>query len=296
VWARYPEYATVEAVTRADCIALQKKMFDPSRMVVAVYGDFQADEMMKLLSTKLGDWKGSGVALPPLPPVPTDAKPRIVFAPKDDATQSGIVVAHTGFRADDPDYPAMDVYETALGGGFQSRLVNRIRSQRGLAYATGATTGEDYTKPGLWLAYSLTRGDSTMTAHDLLREEVKKSVEQPFTADEVKAAQSTVENAFVFRFEQPSDVLFRSAYYETIGYPQDFLRKYQEGLKGVDAAKVSEAARRKIHPDREVTVIVGHEKDFDRPLESAGLPVERIDITIPPPPAKRAVTPKRRTP
>jgi len=297
VWARYPEYATVEAVTRADCRELQRRMFDPSRLVIAVYGDFHADDMARLLTAKLGDWKPSGVPLPPNPPVPADAKPRIVFAPKDDATQSGIIIAHTGFRADDPDYPAMDVYETALGGGFQSRLVNRIRSQRGLAYATGATTGEDYTRPGLWLAYSLTRGDSTMVAHDLLREEVKKSVEQPFTDDEVRVARATVENTFVFRFEQPSNVLFRSAYYEVIGYPQDFLRRYQDGLHDVSAAKVGEAARRKVHPDRLVTVIVGHEKDFDRPLESAGLPVERVDISIPPPPAaKPAARPKRRAP
>jgi len=296
VWARYPEYATVEAVTRADCIALQRKIYDPSRMVVAVYGDFDANEMGRLLAAKLGDWKPSGVPLPPNPPVPTDAKPRVVFAPKDDATQSGIIVAHTGFRADDPDYPAMDVYATALGGGFQSRLVNRIRSQRGLAYATGSSTGAGYTRPGTWLAYSLTRGDSTMTAHELLREEVKKSVDQPFTDDEVKVARATVENTFVFNFEQPSDVLFRSAYYEVTGYPQDFLRKYQQGLQSVDAAKLGEAARRKIHHDRMVTVIVGHEKDFDRPLESAGLPVERVDISIPPPPAKHAPAPKRRAP
>ena len=32
--------------------------------------------------------------------------------------------------------------------------------------------------------------------------------------------------------------------------------------------------------------MVGKEKDFDRPLESAGLPVERVDISIPPPPSK----------
>jgi hypothetical protein len=32
-------------------------------------------------------------------------------------------------------------------------------------------------------------------------------------------------------------------------------------------------------------VVVGKEKEFDRALATAGLPVERVDITIPPPPS-----------
>ncbi len=286
VWARYPEYATVEAVTRADCRELHRKMFEPSRLVLAIYGDFHAPEMLKLLESTLGVWKGAGTKLPPTPPVPADAKPRLVFAPKEDVTQSGVVVAHVGFRVDDPDDAAMDVYETALGGGFQSRLVNKIRSERGLAYATGAQAGSDYTRPGLFLAFTLTKSESTMTAHDLLRQEVRRSVTDPFTDEEVRLARNTVENTFVFKFEQPSDVLFRAAYYEVVGYPQDFLDRYQQSLRAVTGETVSAAARRKVHPDRLVTVIVGKEKDFDHPLESAGLPVERVDITIPPPPSK----------
>ena len=281
LWSRIPEYATVENVTRGDCIELHRKVFDPSHMVIAIYGDFNSAAMLKLLDRSLGDWKGSGTPVPPLPPVPTNAEPRLVFAPKDDVTQSGIIVAQAGFRADDPDFPAMDVYQTALGGGFQSRLMNKIRSERGLAYATGATAGEDYLKPGVFLAYSLTQSESTMTALGLLREEVRRSVAAPFTDEEIRLARNTVENAFVFRFEDPADILFRAAYYELAGYPQDFLRSYQRGVQNVTRATVSAAARRKIHPDRLVTVIVGKEADFDAPLKSAGQTIERVDLSIP---------------
>jgi zinc protease len=285
-YARHPEYATVEAVTRADCVELHRKLFEPSRTVIAVYGDFKSADMKKLLTNKFGSWKGANIALPAQPPVPADSKPRLLFAPKDDVTQSGIVLTHLGFRADDPDYPPMDVYSTALGGGFQSRLVNEIRTKRGLAYATGSTAGEGYLRPGVFFAYSLTRGDSTMTALDLLRKEVKRTVDAPFTDEELRVAKQSVENGFVFNFERPSSVLFRAAYFDVVGYPQDFLQTYQKGLQSVSAASVQAAAQRKVHPDKFVTVVVGKEKDFDKPLESAGLPVERVDITIPPPPSK----------
>ena len=40
-YARKPEYATVEAITREDCQKLQAQVFQPNRMVLAVYGDFK---------------------------------------------------------------------------------------------------------------------------------------------------------------------------------------------------------------------------------------------------------------
>jgi zinc protease len=284
-WARVPEYATVEAVTRDDCLALYRKVFEPGRLVVAVYGDFATADMKKLLESHLGQWQGAGQPLPPQPPVPDDARPRLVFAPKEDVTQSGIVLGQLGFRTDDPDYPAMDVYQTALGSGSASRLMNEIRTRRGLAYFTGARAGDDYLRPGVFLAFTLTRGDSTLTALELLRSEVTKTVDAPFTADELTQAKNATENSFVFKFEKPSSVLWRAAFYEMLGYPQDFLQRYQQGLQQVTAQSVLDAARRKVHPDRFVAIVVGKEKDFDRPLESAGLPVERVDISIPPPPS-----------
>lgn len=283
-YARQPEYVTVNAVRREDCLRLHGEVFEPSRAVLAVYGDFRGGALRTLLQEQIGDWKGAGVPLPPQPPSKADAAPRLVFAPKDDVTQSGIVLTHLGYRADDPDQAAMDVYQMALGGGFQSRLVKHIRTARGLAYSTGAIGGEGYPRPGVFIAYSLTRGDSTLTALELLREEVRKSVEAPFTAEELAAAKQSVQNAFVFNFEDPAAVLYRAATYEVYGYPQDFLERYQRALEVVSAETVLAAARRKVHPDALVAVVVGKEADFERPLQSAGLQVERVDIRIPPPP------------
>jgi zinc protease len=287
-YARKPEYATVEAIGAADCRRLHDAVFVPNRMIVAIYGDFKSAAMKKLLTNHFGAWKKSANAAPipgPEAPKPTA---HLVFAAKEDVTQSGLVLAEPGSRADDPDYAAMQVFEQALGGGFQSRLFGRIRTQRGLAYAAGCNSGTDFARPGVFYAYTLTRSDSTMTALELLRHEVGLTTREPFTPEELAAAKQSVQNGFVFHFEEPSQTLFRQAFYEFVGYPTDFLDRYQKGLDVVDADAVLAAARRKIHPDQQVVIVVGKETDFDRKLESAGLPVERVDITIPPPPSKHA--------
>ena len=288
-YARKPEYATVEAVTREDCQQLHARVFQPNRMVVAVYGDFKSAEMKKLLAAKFGDWKQGDAAAVPPPPVPKETRQRLVFAPKDDVTQTGVILAQMGFKADDPDYASMNVLGTALGGGFQSRLINKIRTERGLAYAAGAQPGADFIKPGVLVAYTLTRNDSALTAFELLRKETVRVTAEPFTDEELKTAKESVQNGLVFEFAEPSAILFRSAYYELTGYPLDFLDRYQKALEGVTATSVLEAAKRKIHPDQLVAIVVGKEKEFEKPLDSMGMQVERVDITIPPPPSKLAV-------
>ena len=285
-WARQPEYATVEPITAADCRALHAKVFVPERMVLAVYGDFKSADMKKMLASRFDDWKKSGTPEPVLPPTPAKVEGKLVFAPKEDVTQTGIVVAQPCIRVDDPDYAAMQVLEQGLGGGFASRMFSRIRTQRGLAYGTGASAGADYQKPGVFIAYSLTKSESTMVALDLVREEVRRVTEAPFSAEEMDVAKSAVVNAFVFNFEDPSQTLFRAAQYEATGYPQDFLARYQKALESLTAAEVLAAAKRKITPSHQVVILVGKESDFDRPLASVGLPIERVDVTIPPPPSK----------
>jgi len=285
-YARVPEYATVEAITRADCVKLHAQCFAPNRTVLVIYGDFKKQDMQRAVAAIFGDWKRDPAASPALPALPARAGNRVVFAPKDDVTQSAVVLAHVGFKADSPDYADMEVLERALGGGFQSRLFNHIRTQRGLAYATGAVSGSGFMRPGLFFAYSLTRNDSVMAALDLVRDEVRRITREPVTPEELAAARDAVQNSFVFNFEQPSAVAFRAGFYELAGYPQDFLQRYQKAIGGVTAASMLAAAQRQIEPDKLVTVIVGKENEFDRPLESIGPPVERMDITIPPPPSK----------
>jgi len=251
-------------------------------MVLAVYGDFRTADMKRRLAAMFGGWKRSATPAPNLPAVPERAQQRLFFAPKDDVTQSVLAIAGIGHRVDDPDHAAMDVVERALGGGWQSRLNRRIRTERGLAYSTGASAGAGYLRPGMFMAWSLTRNDSALTALGLLRGELEGILRAPLGDDEFRAAKESVQNQFVFNFEQRSAALFRAAHYQVLGYPANSLAIYQRALEAVTPAKAFEAARRRIRPGECSVIVVGKEKEFEGALEREGLPVERVDIAIPP--------------
>ena len=285
-WARIPEHATVDAITRADCRRLHDRVFVPERMVIAVSGDVRGAARKRGLAAVFANWKRGGTPVPVLPAVAAHTQPRFFFAPKDDVTQSALLVVGLGHRIDDPTHASMDVVEQALGGGALSRLNRHIRTERGLAYTTGASAGAEYLKPGVFMAYTFTRNDSALTALALLRGELEDIVRAPLGEGEFREARESVLNKFVFNFEQRSAALFRAAYYQELGYPTDFLERYQRALEAVTPASAFAAARLHIRPGEMSIVVVGKEKEFEHPIEKEGLPVERVDITIPPPAAR----------
>jgi len=61
------------------------------------------------------------------------------------------------------------------------------------------------------------------------------------------------------------------------------MERYQRALAEVTPATALEAARRRIRPDHMTVIVVGKESEFERPLAGEGLPVQRLDIRIPPP-------------
>ena len=283
-WARIPEHATVDAVDTAACRDLCARVFVPERMVLAFYGDFRTADLRKQLAAAFAGWRPSGTPAPRFPAAADRVHPRLLFAQKDDVTQSVLLVTGPGLRVDAPDAAAMDVVEQALGRGGQSRLDRHIRTQRGLAYSTGAAAGEEYLRPGEFMAWSLTRNDSALTALGLLRQELRVISQAPLDSEEFVVAKQSVENQLVFNFEQRSAVLFRAAYYEVLGYPADFLARYQRSLAAVTREATFAAARARIQPDNMAVVVVGNAKQFERTLQSVGLPVTKVDIRIPPGP------------
>src|SRR6185503_12321817 len=118
--------------------------FHPDRIILTVYGDFDPAKIRKTIEKSFGDWAKSTRPLPPDPTVQPSKISGTFVIEKSDMTNSFVAVAHEGFRMDDPDYPAMDVYNQVMGGGFSSRLFNEIRDKRGLAYAAGGTIGAGY--------------------------------------------------------------------------------------------------------------------------------------------------------
>jgi len=284
-YARVPEYATVAAVTRQDLLDWQRAHIHPNNIILGVAGDFDSAAMEKKLREAFGAWaKGPAAKKEEIQFQP--AKPGYYLIPKEDVNQSSIRMVDLGTTRDNPDYYAIQVFNEAFGGGFSSRLLRKIRTEKGLAYAVGGGIGTAFDHPGILRLSMGTKSATTAESIHALYDEIDNLTKHPITDDEIKRAKDSILNSFVFNFDSPEKVLRERMAYEFYGYPADFLEKYRVGVEKVQKADVQRVAAKYLRKDQLAVLVVGNTSEFDKPLSSLG-PVTNLDITIPPPPGEQ---------
>jgi len=282
------EYATVDRIDRDDIVRFYERYFFPSNIMLAVIGDFSTADMKAKLEREFGGWTVKQPPVPPFPPVNAKPEPGIFVATKTDVTQTFFTLGHLDGELRDPDYPALEVMADILGGGFHSRLVQRVRTKLGYAYDVSAFWGANYDHPGVFEISGSTKSASTTETIKVIEEEVAKIRTTEVTAEELESAKQTVANSFVFNFDTPAKTLNRILRYDYYGYPRDFIDRYQRAIQAVTRQDVLRVAREHIKPKELTILAVGNPQQFGTPLATLGLPVASIDLTIPEPAEAKA--------
>lgn len=284
-YARIPEYATISAVTREDLVKWHDTYVHPNNIILGIVGDFDSAQMEAKLREAFGSWKRAD--MPKEPEIEfTSAKPGYYLIKKDDVNQSNIRMVALGTTRRNPDYYAIEVFNEAFGGGFSARLIQSIRTAKGLAYAVGGGIGTRFDHPGMLQLIMGTKSGSTVEAIKALDQQIDELKTRPVTDAEIARAKDAILNAFVFNFDTPDKVLRERMAYEFYGYPADFLEQYRAGIEKVTTADVARVAAKYVHKDQLAVLVVGNTSQFDQPLSSLGQ-VTDVDITIPPPPGEK---------
>lgn len=292
-YARHAEYSTIDAITRGDLMEFYQYFYHPENMSLAVWGDFDAAEMLTQIKARLEDWPRVDNPVPPLPEASKLQPRKVLVADKEDVTQTWFAAGHLGMRMDDPDYYSMIVMNRILGGSFGSRLFNEVRSRLGLSYGVGSSAGAGMAHEGAFMAYCGTKNSTVEQAMKAVLAEIDKIRTAEVSDAELKRAKDAMLNSYVFNFEQKNQTLSRLQRYEFFGYPSDFLEQYPDKIRAVDKASVMDVAERRIHPEEFAIVAVGKKSEWDGDLSDIG-PVEELDISIPEPegPEFPAATPE----
>lgn len=279
-YAREAEYATIASITRDDLLAFHRKYVHPNNIVLGLSGDFDAAKMEAKLRQAFGSWAKGPQAPTAAPTDITPAKPGVYFVAKDDVTQSNIYLVHSGTTRANPDYYALALMNEIFGGAFTGRLFNEIRTARGLAYGVSGSVGADWDHPGLFRSWMGTKSGSTVEAVNALKGELTNLIAKPATAEEVAQAKEAILNAYVFTVDSKAKVLRQRMELEFYGFPANYYEQYPANIRKVTAEDVARVAKKYVHPEQIAVLVVGKEKDFDKPLSTLGT-VTPIDITIP---------------
>ncbi len=250
------ELDTTAALTVADLRAFHARWYRTDWAVVAIMGDVsreEADTIARRLTANLPRADGPVPPLPPVAPLAAAVERRIDHP----ASQSHILMGQPGMKRTDPDYFPLFVGNYVLGGGgFASRLVDEVRQKRGLAYSSYS-----YFSPlaagGAFQVGLQTKKEQSAQALAVVRETVRRFITDGPTAAELDAAKQNLVGGFPLRIDSNRKI---HDYLAVIGFydlPLDYLDQFVARIEAVTVDQVRDAFRRRLDPDRMVTVVVG---------------------------------------
>ncbi|MGB7444213.1 MAG: pitrilysin family protein [Coleofasciculaceae cyanobacterium] len=282
-YARTVEYKTLDNISREDVLAFYQQYFHPENLILGIVGDFNTAKMQKLIEKKFGQWQSASISAKPMVPEASQAKKGgVFFVNQPQLSQSYIQMGHLGGKRDNPDYPALSVLNE-LFNGFGGRLFNQVRSRQGLAYSVYGYWSAAYDYPGIFIAGGQTRSEATVPLIKALLSEIEQIRNTSVKPEVLKRAKEGVMNSFVFNFQDPSQTLSRLMRYEYYGYPEDFIFQYRKGVEATTVADIQRVAKKYLHPDEIITLVVGNAETILPPLSSLSEKVTSVDITIPEP-------------
>lgn len=257
--------ASVDAITREDLLAFHQRWFFPGNFVVSASGDFDRAEMIAKLEKLFADWPWTGTPPPPIPQDLVMAAPGVYLVNKD-VNQGRVTMQLPGVLRSNPDYfPLMIMNDILGGGGFTSRLVNRVRSDEGLAYAVSSVFPPGVYYPPTFRAGFQSKSGTVAYAIAIILEEIKRIAAEPVTNEELENSKRGFIDRLPRSFASKAQIVGVFANEEFTGRYQtdpDYWQHVATKIKAVTKDDVQRVARKYLTPEKLVILVVGNKDDI----------------------------------
>ncbi len=232
--------------------AYHKAHFVPGNLVLAAAGNVEHDKVLHLASKvglsmqrAQGSQREQGTAVSAISALsmqPRETASPIVIRHRDDLEQAHLIIATPFVAAPDDRRYAADLVANMLGGGTSSRLWQRIREERGLAYSVGASAVM-YQDAGVFSVFAGTSRDQTREVVELSIAEMRSVLQDGFTADELELAKAQSRAAVLLSLEDSASRVSSLAQCELVHGRQISVEETLAGINAVTLDDCSELVR-----------------------------------------------------
>ncbi len=230
-------------------------VYQPQNAIFSVVGNVEADLVQRYLEQYFVRGSGQNLSDAQAPTIPPLTESKYLTYAKDDSNQLHIYKGWFAPQLSHPDYPAMVVLNTILGGaGLTSRLFIELRDKQGLAYMVRSQyESSKYT--GLFYLYIGTEPNNRQKALKGFEVECQKLIDQPVGHQELEEAKENILGRRVVFMETAAQQAAYIGNQLALGVSVADLDAITERIQAVSAMEVQAVAQKYLTQPSVITAV-----------------------------------------
>ncbi len=259
----------INGFTVNDMKNFYKKYSTANNSFVIVVGDIKKDELKKKLEKSFGKWQKGNVKEDKINE-PVQVASRIVYLiDKPGAAQSVISIGRIGTTRMTPDYNAIVVMNTLLGGSFTSRLNQNLREKHGYTY--GASSRFMFRpSPGSFIASSSVQTEVTDKALTEFFNELN-GIREPLTDADLNRAKNLVALSYPGNFQSVAEIAGELEEMVLYNLPSNYFGEFVSTILKINGSEANNTAKKYIVPDQMIVVVVGDKAKIEEGIKKLNL-------------------------
>jgi predicted Zn-dependent peptidase len=232
---------TVSAMSRRQLQNFFRRAYRPDRMLVAAAGNFKHAKMARMVTRAFGDLSSSPGVERKMTRL--RAKYSISKRPRKELEQLHLLMGLPSYPEGTAERYTLYVLNTLLGGTMSSRLFQKIREERGMAYSVYSALNafSDSGFMAIYAATSPSKGDELIR---LVVDELRSLRDDGPTAQELEVAKEHLKGSLMLSLESTASRMSSLARGEIYLGRQQSLAETLRGVSSVSVRKVHDLARR----------------------------------------------------
>jgi zinc protease len=266
---------SVENIKIQDLKDFYLKNYTLDKACLAIVGDFDVNAMKAQVAKYFGSWKtakntGGNITAPVVNP----QSPGILLVDKDNAIETRFIIGGKGLARSNPDYIAVQVINTILGGRFTSWLNDALRVNAGLTY--GASSGFSYNKlGGSFSISSYTRNATTVQAIDMALDVLGRLHTKGIDEKILLSAKNYMKGGFPPRYETTASKARLLTEMFIYGFDEKFINDFEKNVDAVTIEKAKEVITKYFPAKNLQFVLIGKASEIRDQVKKYGTLVEK---------------------
>lgn len=192
---------TIANINRKSILEYFNLYYSPENLVISVVGNIDEEQVLNLLEEKFGDWKNS------IKDIPNSPKPPFVkrnFISKEkDTEQLHLCVGLEGVQESSDSLYSLLVLNNLFGGSMSSRLFQRVREDKGLAYSIYSYPST-YKDTGTFTIYAGLNPKEIINLSEIIIQEIMNIKKNNFSSDEIYKSKEQLKGNYILGLESTS--------------------------------------------------------------------------------------------